>query len=294
MTVAVIGGTGFTGERVVRLLAERRVPAVVVARASSDITAAQSLGIPVRRAELDDSTALSGALAGCETLVYVASMGFGHVPGVIDAACRAGVRRAVFTSTTALLTRLPVRSRPARIAAEDAVRASTLQWTIIRPTMIYGGARDRNMCRLLRHLSRWRAMPIPGDGSALQQPVHVDDVAAALVAASNSGAAIGGVYEVSGLRALTFRQVVDAAGAAVGVRARCIPVPLRGAIAMAGIAERIGLRIGIRAEQLERLAEDKAFSHEASARDFGFRPRSFEQGITEEAAELGFATRSGH
>jgi hypothetical protein len=62
---------------------------------------------------------------------------------------------------------------------------------------------------------------------------------------------------------------------------------------VAGIAERVGLRMGIRAEQLERLAEEKAFSHEAAARDFGFRPRSFEQGIAEEAAELGLAVRSG-
>jgi nucleoside-diphosphate-sugar epimerase len=293
MTIAIVGGTGFTGERVVRLLAGRRRSAVVVARESSDTTIARTLGIPVRRAELDDIASLVGAFAECETLVYVASMGFGHVPGVIDAACRAGIRRAIFTSTTALLTRLPVRSRPARIAAEDAVRASPLQWTIVRPTMIYGGARDRNMCRLLRHLLRWRVMPIPGDGSALQQPVHVDDVASALVAASNCNAAIGSVYEISGLRALTFRQLVDAAGVAIGVRARCIPVPLRGAIAMAGIAEHLGLRTGIRAEQLERLAEDKAFSHAAAARDFGFRPRSFEQGIAEEAAELGFAVHSG-
>src|SRR6185436_9257337 len=114
-----------------------------------------------------------------ETLVYCASMGFGHVPPLVAALESAGVRRAVFVSTTAIYTSLPAPSKAIRLEAERLVQASSLDWTILRPTMIYGTPRDRNVSRLLRYLRRWPVFPVCGN--ALWQPVHVKDVAAAVV-----------------------------------------------------------------------------------------------------------------
>ena len=83
------------------------------------------------------------------------------MPAIIAAAEQAGIGRAVFVSTTAVTTALPSPSKQIRLAAERQIRYSRLQWTIIRPTMIYGAAGDRNLSRLLRLLSRTRALPCP-------------------------------------------------------------------------------------------------------------------------------------
>ena len=289
MRFVVAGGTGFTGERVVATLARLGIKTTVAARQSSDTTGVRLLGASVATAELGDSAALAAAFRDHGVLLYVASMGFGHIPGVINAAKAAGIRRAVFVSTTAVLTSLPVRSKPIRAAAETCVRESGLDWTIIRPTMIYGSSRDRNMSRLLRHLRRWRIAPVPGRGNALQQPVHVDDVASAIVQAALRDVAIQRDYVASGAHPLTLRKLIAASGEAVGITPVFLPLPSRLSASALRVIERTGLRLPIRAEQLDRLNEDKSFCHSAATADLGFMPSDFADGIRAEARELGIA-----
>jgi nucleoside-diphosphate-sugar epimerase len=292
LKVVVTGGTGFTGERVVARLKALGIVPTVVARATSNTDRVRALGARIVCGNLDDARQLEDAFRGHDVLMHVASMGFGQVPGVVAAASKAGVRRTAFVSTTAVLTSLPVRSKPVRSAAERAVRESGLEWTIVRPTMIYGSARDRNMCRLLRHLRRWRVAPIPGSGRALQQPVHVDDVAEAIVSAALRPAAVGREYNVSGDRPMPLRELISHAAAAVGVRPIFVPLPTRLAARALRAAERSGLVLPLRSEQLERLNEHKAFDHSDATADLGFAPRSFAEGIRAEAVELGLTSQS--
>lgn len=289
MTIVVTGGTGFTGERVVQQVIAHGILPTVIARSSASTAALRSMGARIVHADLDQPQTLHAAFAGHDTLLYVASMGFGQIPSVVAEACATGIKRAVFVSTTAVLTRLPVRSKPIRAAAEQCVRESNLEWTVIRPTMIYGSHRDRNMCRLLRHLSRWRIAPLPGRGMALQQPVHVDDVAKTIVAAALNPRAIGKSYNISGAYPMSLRQLIECAAAEVGVRALFLPLPAAASERILALLERTGLRLPVRSEQLARLNEDKAFDHSDAMRDLGVVPRAFQEGIRQEAIELGLA-----
>lgn len=291
MSVALAGATGFTGRRVAARLAAQGRALRCLVRAGSDRTALPP-GAEWILGDLGDRESVDSWLTGCEELVSCASMGFGHVPGLVAAAESAGVRRAVFVSTTAVFTTLPARSKLVRVEAEECVRASRLEWTILRPTMIYGAPGDRNMERLLRALARWPVVLVPGRGRALLQPVHVEDLAAAIVAALDSERAACRVYDVSGADALPLDAVIDAAAAAVGRRRAKLRLPMRPVAAALRLAERVGLRLPLREEQVLRLAEDKAFSHAAAADDFGFAPRTFAEGIAEEARLLGLAGRT--
>ncbi len=283
--VAVAGATGFTGRRVARLLASEGACLRCLVRPTSDRAvlpggAASSVG------DLADGPSVRAWLSGARSLVYCASMGFGHVPDVVAAARDAGVRRALFVSTTGIFTRLPAPSRAVRMAAEDSVRSGLPAWTIVRPTMIYGAPGDRNMERLLRRVATRRFVLVPGRGEHLLQPVHVDDLAAGIVAAWREPAAAGHAYALSGAAPLTLNAVIDAAARAAGRHVRRVHAPL-GPVAWAlGVWERFGVPLPIRREQVLRLAEDKAFDHDAAARDLGFAPRPFAVGIGEEARAL--------
>jgi nucleoside-diphosphate-sugar epimerase len=216
-------------------------------------------------------------------------MGFGQVPGVIEACHRAGIHRAVFVSTTAIFTYLPAPSKVKRKAAEAAVLESGLAWTILRPTMIYGAPGDRNVERLLGTVARWPVIPVPGTGRSLLQPVHVDDLADAVVAAWRSEAAIGKAYEISGAAPISFDAAIDAAARACGRRVRKVHLPLAPVAWLLRAIETAGITPRIKSEQVLRLAEDKAFPHDAAARDLGFGPRGFASGTAEEARLLGLA-----
>src|SRR6202011_5227534 len=133
--------------------------------------------------------------------------------GVVRQLAQRGVHRAVFTSTTGIFTSLPTASRAVRLEAEVAVRAAPLDWTILRPTMIYGTARDRNISRLLRFLKRSPVFPLCGN--ALWQPIHVDDLADAVVAALEEPRSYRKSYNVAGPSPLTFADLVQTAARAV-------------------------------------------------------------------------------
>jgi nucleoside-diphosphate-sugar epimerase len=269
--ILLVGGTGFLGSFVAARLAERH-PAVF-ARLSSDISVLPA-GLELRRGDLNTGLPLHGI----STLIYCASMGFGHIPRVIEQLQHSDVKRAVFVSTTAIFTSLPSRSRALRLEAEAAVERSQLEWTILRPTMIYGTSRDRNISRLLRFLKRSPVFPLCGD--ALWQPIYVEDLADAVVAALDSSVTQRKMYNVAGAEPLRFSELVKTAARAMNRHVRLIPVPLEVVVLAARIT-----RI-VTAEQIRRLAEDKAFSYADAARDFNFAPRSFAAGVQREAAML--------
>jgi uncharacterized protein YbjT (DUF2867 family) len=233
-------------------------------------------GVEVRYGALEDATL---PLEGIASVVYCASMGFGHVPSVVRQLESAGIQRAVFVSTTAIFTSLSSQSRALRLEAEAEVTNSELEWTILRPTMIYGTSRDRNISRLLRYLARWPIFPLCGN--ALWQPIYVADLADAVVAALSSTRAVGQSYNLAGACPLRFASLVRVAAASLSRRVTLVPVPLSAAVLAARVT-----RV-VTSEQIRRLTEDKAFDWSAALRDFGFRPRSFAEGVRLEARELG-------
>ena len=289
MRLLVTGGSGFLGGYVLDKAQRRGHDVVALARSDTAAAAVASHGAQPLAGDFDDPAALPEVFqsAGCSALVNLASLGFGHAPAIVAAARAAGLDRAVFVSTTAVTTRLPARSRAVRLDAELQIRESGLKWTILRPTMIYGAPGDRNLSRLLTLLTRAPVLPVPGGGRHLQQPVHVDDVAGAVLSAVERPASAEITYDIAGPEALSFAELLRTCAQAVGNRARFVPVPLSPLVAVARGYEWLVPRPRIHAEQLQRLAEDKAFGIQDAVRDLGYAPRSFADGIVAEARALG-------
>lgn len=281
----VTGGSGFTGGFVIPALLERGFEIAALARSDAAAQRVRELGAQPVMGDLDDPESLHAAFASAApaALVNLASLGFGHAPGIVAAAERAGLQRAVFVSTTAIFTKLNAPSKAVRMAAEDTIRSSSLDWTIIRPTMIYGTPGDRNMWRLLRQVRRFPVVAMPGGGRHLQQPIHVADLARVIVAALEAPVAVGKAYDVAGPEAQPFQAIVADAAAAVGKRAIPLPIPARPIIKVLQWIEARGRALPIKAEQVERLVEDKAFDISAAVEDLGFEPRPFAEGIRAEA-----------
>ena len=282
MKIFVTGATGFTGTRVVPLLLKSGYAVRCLYRASSDRSSLAGLDIEWALGDVSDPQSLTSAMQGTDALVNVASLGFGHAESILRSANEAGVKRGIFISTTAIFTQLNAGSKSVRLAAEEAIQASGLDYTILRPTMIYGSPRDRNMWRLIRLLRITPVMPIFGDGESLQQPIFVDDVAQAVLLALQTDATIGKSYNIAGKAPLTYNQVIGAVASALGKRVWKLHLPYMPIVHMLQFTERMKFRLPIKAEQVLRLNENKAFSYEEARRDFGFSPRSFEEGLQTE------------
>lgn len=167
-----------------------------------------------------------------------------------------------------LAARLVAAERLLADAAAEIGAAST----ILRPTLIYGDGRDRSLAPIARFARRWRMLPIPLRAHGLRQPIHADDIAAAVVAALDRAATFGRVYELGGGERLRFDEMLARIAAAQPGPVLRIPVP-RSAL-------RLALRLrrdrAFGAAALQRLDSALIADNSAAARDFGHAPRAFE------------------
>jgi uncharacterized protein YbjT (DUF2867 family) len=292
MRLLVTGGSGFLGGYVLREAAARGHETIALARSAAAGWSVAANGAQPIAGDLDRAREVDEAFtaAWADALVCLASLGRGHGPGIVAAAEEAGLTRAVFVSTTAVTTTLDPPTKAVRLAAEQQIRGSGLDWTILRPTMIYGAPGDRNLSRLLVLLRRTPVLPVPAVGACLHQPVHVADVATAVLDALARPAAIGSTYTVAGPEPIPFADLLRTCARAVRSRTRLVPVPLAPLVTLVRGYELASRHPRIRVEQLRRLAEDKAFGIDDAVRDLGYAPRRFDAGIEAEARMLGLAS----
>lgn len=170
-----------------------------------------------------------------------------------------------------LATRL--REGEARVAQAADERGALA--TLLRPTLVYGGGGDRSLSRIAALAGRYGFFPLPHDALGLRQPVHVDDLAdAALAALSRNGDGVR-AYDLPGGETLSYREMVARTLATLDPPAKpwLLPAPL---FALAAIAARaVGLHDAGPAV-LSRMRQDLAFDDVPARRELGYVPRAFE------------------
>jgi uncharacterized protein YbjT (DUF2867 family) len=287
MKVFVTGGTGFTGSYVLPLLLKNGYQVRCLYRSGGNRSILSQPEVEWMLGDLGEAQALSSAMRGMDALVNIASLGFGHADSIVRAAQEAGVQRAVFVSTTAIFSQLNGRSKHVRLAAEKAIETSGLKYTILRPTMIYGSPRDRNMWRLIRFMRYSPVVPVFGDGNYLQQPIYVGDVAQAIVSCLCNDQTAGKTYNIAGKFPLTYNQVIGTIARQMNKRVWKVHIPSTPVVIILRFLERLHIPFLIKAEQVLRLNENKNFSYEEAEMDFGFSPLAFNDGIALELKEEG-------
>jgi nucleoside-diphosphate-sugar epimerase len=169
---------------------------------------------------------------------------------------------------------------------EKVVRSSGLSWTIVRPTMIYGSERDRNIHRLLRFLDRCPLFPMFGPGTNLWQPVYYEDCARAMLETLKHPETVEQSYDLPGANPLTYLDLVRTAAAALGRSPRILRIPIEPVRRALVAAERLRLPLPVDSGQVTRLREDKAYPYGEARRDLGYAPRPFREGVALEVARL--------
>ena len=223
------------------------------------------------------------ALGDTDALLHVA--GIEYSPPVVRAARRAGVWRILIVGSTSAHSAYAFRSSP-KLQMEELVRASGLAWTIVRPSMIYGSERDRNVHRLLRFLDRSPVFPIFGPGTNLWQPVYHEDCARGVFEALERPASVGRSYDLPGAEPLTYLDLVRTSAEALGRNPRIVKVPLEPVRRALVAAERLRLQLPIDSGQVTRLREDKAYPYERARQDLDYAPRPFSEGVAIEVERL--------
>ncbi|MEZ0470878.1 NAD-dependent epimerase/dehydratase family protein [Luteimonas salinilitoris] len=166
-----------------------------------------------------------------------------------------------------------LREAEARIFEVAAARGTRA--TLLRPTLIYGAGRDCNLSRIVALAARTGFFLLPRGARGLRQPVHVDDLAAAALAAFDQPASVGRGYALPGGETLPYRDMVARTLAALTPPPRLLELPsplFRLALSAAHAGGRLR---GLPPGAVARMREDLVFDAAPARRDLGYAPRPF-------------------
>lgn len=163
--------------------------------------------------------------------------------------------------------------------AEDVLMAASTARgtpaTVLRPTLVYGAARDATLSHIARLGHRLRVVPLPRRANGLRQPVHVEDLADAAVACLSQPMTAGRAYDLPGGEDLPYREMVRRVLAAIEPPARLVELPGPLFAALLRIARTRGMASGFNEAALDRMRRDLVFDRTPAQSDFGYAPRPF-------------------
>jgi len=301
----VTGATGFVGHEITRSLHEAGHRIRILARRTSAPAARELVGrynAEVRTGDILDPASLSSTLENADSVIHLVGIiseagnsTFENVhtrgtQNIIAAARRSGIRRLVHMSALGTRPNANSRYHQSKWAAEEAVRKSGLDWTIFRPSLVYG-PRDHFVNLFAKIIRLSHIVPIMGRGRSKYQPIGVEMVAKAFVRALAETAAIGQTFDLCGPETFTMGQLLDEILAVMGRRRLKLRIPLPVVRCQATLLELVYGRLlkqpaPLNRDQLIMLEEDNVGHGEPANRLFGLQHRSFRQGITNYLARV--------
>jgi len=282
MRILVTGASSQTGSLAVRALVREGYAVRCLIRRETGRKFLPPADVDYVQGDLEQRESLSAALADVGAVAQIAHIRF--APLMIAACEKCNVRRVVFLSSTRRFTTFDCASARQVRQGEAAIEASALDWTILRPSMIYGSRRDNNISKLIDYLRRHRVFPLAGGGNNRVQPVFTLDVVQALLAALKRPASVRSAYTLAGPAPMTYREMIETIARELERPVTFVRVALWPTLLAVRCYEKLVRRPRVTSEQIERLAEDKAFDISPAQRDLGFSPTSFAEGVRRQIA----------
>ncbi|MEA2016798.1 MAG: NAD(P)H-binding protein [Actinomycetota bacterium] len=291
--VIIIGATGFLGKPVLEKLLKKGFKARCLLRTSSDTSkleeAANKIGgkFGFVTGTLQSPDSIITPLKKAEIAVYMVDLEYtGLLKNFINAALRAGLKRVIFISSTTVLVPLESKVKTKKIASENLIKNSGLDYTILRPSMIYGSKDDTNFSRMINFIKKRGFFITFGSGNNLIQPVYIEDVAAAVVSAIDNRKTFRQIYNIAGKEPLKYNDMLEIVRNKLNKQFKSIRVPPVPGKFLISIYAGISKSPALTPAQIDRTGIDKIYSYRKASNDFDFSPIGFEEGIEKLIKEL--------
>lgn len=289
MNLFITGATGGLGHTLVKMLHSKGHSTTVLTR-----KATTTHSVPCRTI-VGDLLALptyAHGLAGHQAVIHLAAVTHSTDPAqyhavnthgtelLLQAAAAAGVQRFLYVSTRAIGQGCGAYGE-SKALAEEAVRTSGLDWTILRPGEVYGASPNEAVDKTISATQRGLFIPYVAHPSALLAPVHRDDVLLAIIRALEASASIGMTYTLAGPQEFSQAEMIARLRDIFpGLRVP-VPVPVLALNLAAALFRLLKLRRPpFVPDQIPRLLCPKVAVDNLANKDLGFTPRTIEEGVS--------------
>jgi NADH dehydrogenase len=297
MRIALIGGTGFVGRYLVDALLAGGHAVSLLVRSGSEIKLPEINRCRVVTGDLASRVAIDKTLEKCDAVIYNVGI-LRELPGegitfealqydglvsVVDAARDAGISRFLLMSANGVIED-GTRYQQTKYRAEVYAKASGLELTIFRPSVIFGDPRGamefatqlyRDMVRPPLPAVGFFTGLLPGHGQIAMSPVHVEDVAQAFCKALEDHSTIGKTFVLGGPETLSWTEMLQRIARRVGRDKWILPMPI-GLMKVAAAALDWLPFFPVTRDQLTMLASGNTAEPKQLESLIGRKPRSFD------------------
>ena len=283
MKIVITGANSAVGQAILRCgpkldASNTYIAAVRSARAAEQIRSKQRNGNEVVQISYEDPASLDAAFQGASAVIHLAGILFespnstyeqanvASTRAVVEAAKRSAVQKIVLVSAGGADQNSSNRYYRTKGQAEALVCASGLKYTVLRAPLLLGPG-TAGSAALQRNVSGKRAKLI-GGGRNFQQPLYVDDLARAALAATQPAVANNLVLEIVGPESLPERELVERAGRMQGRQIRIGSIPKFWLSLIVGIRQRMG-KAGFTLDALEVITADTRLNPQPAADALG-------------------------
>jgi nucleoside-diphosphate-sugar epimerase len=288
----ITGITGHSGKYFLNELIKNKysgpIRCIVRETSNTDLLDKSGLNIEKVYGNLHDEWILNNAMAGVDTVVHIASIFYSV--SLMKAAVKNNVRRAILVHTTGIYSRYKSASEEYKEIEQNIETIinntqSTIGLVYLRPTMIYGYLNDRNIIVFIKMVDRLRFFPIINKGENKLQPVNGRDLGKAYYKILSKPEIMEGDYILSGEKPISMKELFELISLHLGKKTIFINVPLKLGVIMATTLKFCTLGKVDYIEKVQRMGEDRHFSHEKATNDFKYNPMSLSEGLKIEINE---------
>ncbi len=288
----VTGITGHSGRYFLKELINHKYKDKIkcIVRESSDTSLLDNSGLNIEKivGDLDKEETIAKAMVGVDKVMHIYNIH--HSPAVVKYSLQNKVSKVVLVHTTGIYSKYKKASHEYKKVEEKISnllkqsKNAQINVNILRPTMIYGDLCDSNMSRFIKMIDYLRIMPVIENGKSLLQPVNARDLGKAYYKVLTKSEKItkNKKYILSGERPITMMEVFKLISDGLEKKTYFLSVPLNISVLMAKLLKFISLNKINYIERVQRMGEDRHYSHEQAAKDLGYQPMKFEDGIKRE------------
>ncbi len=297
MTIGLFGGTGFIGSHITEKLHKDGHTLRLLVRTEAETPAGTGERIEIVRGRLQDIDALKRLIHECDILIYTVGiireypqkgitfedLHHDRVALTAKLAYEAGVKRYILISANGV-KQDGVAYQTSKYRGETALKESGLDWTILRPSIVFGNPRGRKeFCTDIRDSLLKMPLPAPlfysgilphNPGGMKFTPVHVDDLSAVVAAIIKDDKSIGKTIPLGGPDSLDWKKLLSIIAEASGLNKIFLPAPVALAKSLAFLFDRFAWFPASR-DQLTMLMEGNVCDSKEIFRNYSIEAKKF-------------------
>ncbi len=280
--IVLIGATNFLGPAVLQKLLDSGHKVKCFVRAGSDTQKLKEIKgeKEISPGNLNSLDSIYSSIKEAEAVIYLPDLkNTYYVKNLIGAANRAKLNRVIFIGSTTVLVPQENEEKKAKLKSEKMIEKSKLDYTILRPTMIYGSPKDTNFSKMLKFIKENNYFYTFGSGENLIQPVYIEDIAQAIINILKNEKTYRKTYEIPGKEPLTYNKMLDIVKDKTKINFKVRKMPIGPSKFFVNIYSKLSKKPKLDTGQIDRLQYDKAYPYDDARRDFEYSPINFEEGI---------------